>query len=164
MSCDHELANEKTRCSGKNASYITILIIIVPYPLSPLKSLSLGLYQITRHKNCNVFVNRIVIACKTLMKKGSALRNIGYFQYMPSPLYQPCSFYLFFFCNISIADKVLYHDPVLLFCYAGPCLESCKINGDLTLHFFYVHSNLIEYLTIIGRGWAKYRDLSVASR
>ena len=23
MSCDHELANEKTRCSGKNASYIT---------------------------------------------------------------------------------------------------------------------------------------------
>ena len=24
MSCDHELANEKTRCSGKNASYITI--------------------------------------------------------------------------------------------------------------------------------------------
>ena len=24
MSCDHELTNEKTRCSGKNASYITI--------------------------------------------------------------------------------------------------------------------------------------------
>ena len=23
MSCDHELANEKTHCSGKNASYIT---------------------------------------------------------------------------------------------------------------------------------------------
>ena len=28
MSCDHELANEKMRCSGKNASYITTLIII----------------------------------------------------------------------------------------------------------------------------------------
>ena len=28
MSCDHELANEKTRCSGKNASYITICLII----------------------------------------------------------------------------------------------------------------------------------------
>ena len=27
MSCDHELANEKTRCSGKNASYITISTI-----------------------------------------------------------------------------------------------------------------------------------------
>ena len=24
MSCDHELANEWARCSGKNASYITI--------------------------------------------------------------------------------------------------------------------------------------------
>ena len=24
MSCDHELAKEKTRCSGKNASYITM--------------------------------------------------------------------------------------------------------------------------------------------
>ena len=28
MSCDHELANEKTRCSGKNASYIIIQISI----------------------------------------------------------------------------------------------------------------------------------------
>ena len=27
MSCDHELANEWARCSGKNASYITITII-----------------------------------------------------------------------------------------------------------------------------------------
>ena len=27
MSCDHELANEMTRCSGKNASYITISFI-----------------------------------------------------------------------------------------------------------------------------------------
>ena len=27
MSCDHELANEKTRCSGKNASYITISVV-----------------------------------------------------------------------------------------------------------------------------------------
>ena len=27
MSCDHELANEKTRCYGKNASYITIINI-----------------------------------------------------------------------------------------------------------------------------------------
>ena len=26
MSCDHELANEWARCTGKNASYITILI------------------------------------------------------------------------------------------------------------------------------------------
>ena len=34
MSCDHELANEKTRCSGKNASYITIQIILsgIAYP------------------------------------------------------------------------------------------------------------------------------------
>ena len=30
---------------------------------------------------------------------------------------------------------------MLLFCYAGPRLESCKINGDLTLHFIFVHSN-----------------------
>ena len=27
MSCDHELANERTRCSGKNASYITMFIV-----------------------------------------------------------------------------------------------------------------------------------------
>ena len=27
MSCDHELANEWARCSGKNASYITISVI-----------------------------------------------------------------------------------------------------------------------------------------
>ena len=27
MSCDHELANEWARCSGKNASYITILVV-----------------------------------------------------------------------------------------------------------------------------------------
>ena len=27
MSCDHELANEKTRRSGKNASYITIFVV-----------------------------------------------------------------------------------------------------------------------------------------
>ena len=27
MSCDHDLANEWARCSGKNASYITIHII-----------------------------------------------------------------------------------------------------------------------------------------
>ena len=27
MSCDHELANEWARCSGKNASYITIVNI-----------------------------------------------------------------------------------------------------------------------------------------
>ena len=27
VSCDHELANEGARCSGKNASYITIFII-----------------------------------------------------------------------------------------------------------------------------------------
>ena len=27
MSCDHELANEKTRCSGKNASYITMKVV-----------------------------------------------------------------------------------------------------------------------------------------
>ena len=29
MSCDHELANEKTRCSVKNASYITTKIKII---------------------------------------------------------------------------------------------------------------------------------------
>ena len=29
MSCDHELANEWARCSGKNASYITIIVIAV---------------------------------------------------------------------------------------------------------------------------------------
>ena len=28
MSCDHELANEWVRCSGKNASYITIIVIL----------------------------------------------------------------------------------------------------------------------------------------
>ena len=27
MSCDHELANERARCSGKNASYITRSIV-----------------------------------------------------------------------------------------------------------------------------------------
>ena len=30
MSCDHELANEWVRCSGKNASYITIIIVSIP--------------------------------------------------------------------------------------------------------------------------------------
>ena len=29
MPCDHELADEKTRCSGKNASYITKCIVYV---------------------------------------------------------------------------------------------------------------------------------------
>ena len=29
MSCDHELANEKTHCSRKNASYITIFYFII---------------------------------------------------------------------------------------------------------------------------------------
>ena len=29
MSCDHELANERARCSGKNASYITISTVLV---------------------------------------------------------------------------------------------------------------------------------------
>ena len=29
MSCDHELANEWARCSGKNASYITTKVIFV---------------------------------------------------------------------------------------------------------------------------------------
>ena len=27
MSCDHELANEWVRCSGRNASYITIIVV-----------------------------------------------------------------------------------------------------------------------------------------
>ena len=29
MSCDHELASEWARCRGKNASYITILILYI---------------------------------------------------------------------------------------------------------------------------------------
>ena len=32
MSCDHELANEWARCSGKNASYITRRLVL-PYGL-----------------------------------------------------------------------------------------------------------------------------------
>ena len=28
MSCDHEIANEWVRCSGKNTSYITIQLIL----------------------------------------------------------------------------------------------------------------------------------------
>ena len=34
MSCDHELANEWERCSGKNASYITIefIYLSIAYP------------------------------------------------------------------------------------------------------------------------------------
>ena len=31
MSCDHELANEWARCSGKNVSYITTILIHAPY-------------------------------------------------------------------------------------------------------------------------------------
>ena len=29
MSCDHGLANEWARCSGRNASYITMYIVVV---------------------------------------------------------------------------------------------------------------------------------------
>ena len=29
MSCDHELANEWVRCSGRNANYITIFVVVV---------------------------------------------------------------------------------------------------------------------------------------
>ena len=43
MSCDHELANERSRCSGKNTSYKTIIIIIMalsrPNCSSPTPSL-----------------------------------------------------------------------------------------------------------------------------
>ena len=62
--------------------------------MNELESLSLGLYQITGHITIQIVtcLLTVVIACKTLMKKGSAFRNIGFFQYIPSPLYQPCSF------------------------------------------------------------------------
>ena len=35
------------------------------------------------------------------MKKGRAFRNIGFFQYIPSPLYQPCSFKLYNSCTLN---------------------------------------------------------------
>ena len=34
MSCDHELANEWAHCSGKNASYITIKVLLLTYKAS----------------------------------------------------------------------------------------------------------------------------------
>ena len=40
------------------------------------------------------------------------------------------------------------------------CIEAAKIGPDLRLRPF----GSTGYLTIIGRGWAKYRDLSVAFR
>ena len=51
-------------------------------------------FQITRHITIQIVTSSltVVIACNTLMKKDSAFRNIGFFQYTHSPLYQPCSF------------------------------------------------------------------------
>ena len=76
---------------------LSFLISIVPYPLSPLKSSSIGLYQIIRHITIQIETSllTVVITCKTLMKKGSASRNIGFFQHIASPLYQSRSFWLF---------------------------------------------------------------------
>ena len=51
MPCDHELANEWARCSGKNASYIAILFIYL-LSLSLLLLLHLGISrQISIHVN-----------------------------------------------------------------------------------------------------------------
>ena len=41
MSCDHELANEWARCSGKNASYITIQLISNDFGVQPNNYLNL---------------------------------------------------------------------------------------------------------------------------
>ena len=35
MSCDHEVANEKTRCTGKNVSYITISFVSLRASMFP---------------------------------------------------------------------------------------------------------------------------------
>ena len=59
MSCDHELANEKTRCSGKNANYITkrfMVRVCARVWLTHIKSFlmdSLDIYICTADMLCN---------------------------------------------------------------------------------------------------------------
>ena len=59
MSCDHELANEKTRCKEKNASYITISVVFLVF-----KSL-LGIERQKNLKNLH-FLAKSLEACQDI--------------------------------------------------------------------------------------------------
>ena len=72
--------------------------------------------------NCNVFALRVII-CNTLKKKGCAFWNIGKYT-VSLPLNQHCFFYRTWFFIFCWLDP-LRQDPVLLFCYGGPCKVYC---------------------------------------
>ena len=60
MSCDHELANEWARCSGKNDSYITILVKRSPWvktfqPITTVVNNDNKSFQFSPHRISMVF-------------------------------------------------------------------------------------------------------------
>jgi len=62
MSCDNELANEWARCSGKNASYITIQITALT-----AKAMTVG--------SARVLIKDAFVSCRILYSRDVRLYN-----------------------------------------------------------------------------------------